>query len=160
MWGDPFDLMRIISSMNNLLDDVDIKNDELRKAGLLVSSIIDQMPDALVLANSDGIVCFVNKRAVTLFGYGKEDFVGKPVELLIPTHLRARHMDEREEYIKDPHVRPIASGRLIQIKKADGTISNCYIALSPIKVEKLTYIAVVLRPGLLPAAGEDNQGDR
>ena len=53
--------------------------------------VLDFMPDAVVVAASDGNITFVNRAAEALFGYDQGELVGRPVEILIPSRFRAGH---------------------------------------------------------------------
>jgi PAS domain S-box-containing protein len=47
-------------------------------------TLLESAPDAILLANAGGRVVLVNRRAEELFGYGREEIVGQPIELLVP----------------------------------------------------------------------------
>ena len=53
--------------------------------------ITDQMGDALIYADRDGVICEWNAGAEALFGYPKADVVGQSLDLIIPERLRAAH---------------------------------------------------------------------
>src|SRR5581483_11557281 len=52
---------------------------EARYLGLLES-----MPDAIVMVNPAGRIVLVNGQAEELFGYSRDELLGKPVEMLLP----------------------------------------------------------------------------
>ena len=47
-------------------------------------SVLESAPDAIVICDEAGVIVLVNRRAEKLFGYGREQMVAAPLELLIP----------------------------------------------------------------------------
>jgi PAS domain S-box-containing protein len=53
--------------------------------------IVDHAQEAMILADGDGVIRLWNAGAETIFGYRAEEAVGRTLDLIIPTQLRARH---------------------------------------------------------------------
>jgi PAS domain S-box-containing protein len=51
--------------------------------------IVEGAPEAIVMANGDGIITLVNARTEQMFGYARTDLLGKPIELPVPKQPRA-----------------------------------------------------------------------
>ena len=49
--------------------------------------------DAIILADREGIIRLWNAGAVEMFGYGPDEALGRPLDLIIPENLRARHQE-------------------------------------------------------------------
>ena len=56
-----------------------------------LNAILDQSADAIVFADTAGIVQIWNRAAVSLFGYSSNEAVGASMDLIIPEKLRAAH---------------------------------------------------------------------
>src|SRR4029434_1091471 len=54
-------------------------------------SIIEQMADAIIYADADGIIRRWNHAAAALFGHSADEALGQKLDLIIPAHLRAAH---------------------------------------------------------------------
>jgi len=52
--------------------------------------LLEFAPDAIVLANQDGEILLVNTQTEKLFGYRREELLGKSVEVLVPERLRGQ----------------------------------------------------------------------
>ena len=52
------------------------------------SLIIEQMADAMIYSDKDGVIRGWNAAAESLFGYAKVDAIGQSLDLFIPEHLR------------------------------------------------------------------------
>ena len=52
------------------------------------AALVEAAPDAMLCVDAGGTVVFANDQTVRLFGYRREELVGRPVELLIPDAAR------------------------------------------------------------------------
>ena len=50
-------------------------------------SLLEAVPDALVGMDQAGVIRFVNHQMESLFGYGRDDLVGQPIQTLVPEYL-------------------------------------------------------------------------
>jgi PAS domain S-box-containing protein len=55
---------------------------------LAPAAILENLPDAVVAAARDGRIVFVNSLAEELFGYRREELIGRPVQTLWPERER------------------------------------------------------------------------
>jgi PAS domain S-box-containing protein len=59
----------------------------------LSHQIVEHAPDAIIVADRDGIIRLWNAGAGAIFGYSAEEAVGQGLDLIIPERFRARHWD-------------------------------------------------------------------
>ncbi len=50
-------------------------------------TLLESAPDAFVIADAQGEIVLVNAQTERLFGYGRHELIGMPVELLVPSRL-------------------------------------------------------------------------
>jgi PAS domain S-box-containing protein len=55
--------------------------------------LVDELGDAVVIANAEGTIIFWNAAATRVFGWPASEALGQPLDLIIPERLRARHRD-------------------------------------------------------------------
>src|SRR5947199_1821058 len=53
--------------------------------------VVEASPSGIILVNDRGSIALVNSQTEKLFGYGREELVGKPVEILVPDRFASRH---------------------------------------------------------------------
>ena len=53
--------------------------------------IVEQMADALIYSDKEGVIRGWNAAAESLFGYAKSDAIGQSLDLIIPERLRDAH---------------------------------------------------------------------
>jgi PAS domain S-box-containing protein len=66
-----------------------------REAGSsgLFRRIVEEMPEAVIFADRQGLVRLWNRGAATMFGYSADEALGQSLDLIIPERFRARHWD-------------------------------------------------------------------
>ena len=107
------------------------KPDSLGPDRFAFSTLIDALPDAIVVVDRDGRVVDLNIQAVKLFGYARTELLGEPVEMLLPERFRSRHVGERDRYNQSPHVRPMGAGMSLFARRKDGHEFPVEISLGP-----------------------------
>jgi PAS domain S-box-containing protein len=94
--------------------------------------ILGATPTAMLVVGTDGTVEFVNDEVLRLFGYERDELVGRPVEILVPLSLRAAHPAARNAFIAAPTRRPMGAGRDLYAARKDGSEFPVEIGLTPI----------------------------
>ena len=54
-------------------------------------ALVEAAPDGIVCVDEDGTILVVNGQTEVLFGYGRDELLGRLVEELLPARLRAAH---------------------------------------------------------------------
>src|SRR5689334_11198147 len=89
--------------------------------GIDSGRLLEAEPDAIVGVTADGLIALVNAQAERLFGYGRAELVGQPVELLVPEDFRGRHPGYRDGYVRHPTPRPMGAGMQLAGRRKDGS---------------------------------------
>ena len=95
-----------------------------------LTALLEMSPDALVGVGGDGGIVLVNGRTEGLFGYTREELVGRPVETLIPGRFRGNHGKNRDEYFADPTTRAMGVGLELFARHKDGHEFPAEVSLS------------------------------
>jgi len=114
--------------------------EDYRFAGLLEAA-----PDAMVCVDAEGLIALVNAQTERLFGYGRSELVGQPVEMLVPDAVREIHPGHRAGYIADPQPRPMGAGMELAGRRRDGTTFPAEISLSAIDTEQGILVSAAVR---------------
>ena len=111
----------------------------------LFGSLPDALPDSLIVANQDGVIVLANARTAALFGYGREELLGAPVELLMPIRYRRQHVGHRDAYFQAPRPRPMGAGiKLFGLRK-DGGEFPVEISLNPLPTPEGLVVVSTIR---------------
>ncbi len=97
------------------------------------ADLLDAAPDAMLVVSTDGKIRLANKQTEKLFGYSREELVGKPLDLLIPDRFRRTHADHVRRYTAQPTTRTMGSGLELSGRCRDGTDVSVEVSLSPVR---------------------------
>ncbi len=116
-----------------------------KKAEDKFRGLLEAAPDAMVITNDKGEIVLINRQTEKLFGYAKEELIGKPVEILIPADFRNKHVSHRAQYMEAPKVRSMGAGLELFAIRKDGIQFPVEISLSPLVTEEGTLISASVR---------------
>jgi PAS domain S-box-containing protein len=92
------------------------------------------------MTDVDGKIVLVNREIERLFGYSREELLGKPVDMLVPERFRGPHSAFRAEFIADPKVRAMGAGRDLYGLRRNGTEVPVEVGLTPIATEEGLFV--------------------
>jgi len=117
-----------------------IAEQTLRESEERFRLLLDGAPIATIISNRMGYITLVNRQAEVLFGYDRTELVGQKIEILVPEHIRDRHIQHRVSYMKTPHVRPIGIGLELGARHRDAHSFPVEIQLSSLEVQNDLFI--------------------
>jgi PAS domain S-box-containing protein len=93
--------------------------------------LLEAGSDALVVTDVHGSVLLVNAQTEKLFGYDREELIGREVETLIPERYRS--------------LRPMGAGRKLYGLRKDGSQFSVEISLSPFRSGERLWVFAAIR---------------
>lgn len=96
--------------------------------------VVEGSPIAKMITDERGHIAFVNMEAEQLFGYDRQELIGKPVEILVPSRIRDAHSGFRNAFFAHPEARSMGKGRDLFVCRKDGTELPVEIGLNPIQM--------------------------
>jgi two-component system, cell cycle sensor histidine kinase and response regulator CckA len=118
---------------------------ERQRAEARFRGLLEAAPDAIVGVSADGRIALVNAQAERLFGYGREELIGQPVEILVPEHARDVHPGHRARYFVNPRSRPMGAGMQLAARRKDGTEFPAEISLSALETQEGVVVSAAIR---------------
>jgi PAS domain S-box-containing protein len=87
----------------------------------------------MIMVDALGHIILVNAQVEKLFGYPREQLVGKSIELLVPVRYRQGHSGHRGAFLAVPEARPMGAGRELFGLRKDGSEVPIEIGLNPLR---------------------------
>ncbi|MEO7664289.1 MAG: PAS domain S-box protein [Candidatus Limnocylindrales bacterium] len=117
---------------------VDITNRKLAEVRLADSerrfrAVLEASPNAMIAIDEHGLMIYANPQVEVTFGYGRDEVIGEPVEMLLPDRVSARHVTHRNGFMAQPVARPMGIGLDLSGRRRDGTEFPVEISLSPVE---------------------------
>lgn len=106
---------------------------ERKKAEERFRLVVESAPNAMVLVNEEGVITLVNSQTERLFGFKREELIGKVVEELIPKRYRFDHSLFRQSFFTMLQNRAMGAGRDLYGLRRDGSEFPIEIGLNPIE---------------------------
>jgi hypothetical protein len=133
--------------------------EDIRAVELRLRAAVESSPSGLLMVDSDGRIVLVNREVERLFGYTREELLGRPVETLVPDQFRGLHPDYRSRFFTHPKTRAMGAGRELFGKHKDGTQVPVEIGLTPVVTEEgLFVISSIVDISARKAAEADRRG--
>ncbi len=113
---------------------------ERREAQDLFRLATEASLSGTLLVNDQGRIILVNAHVEKLFGYEREELIGKPIEVLVPERFAAEHVARRTEFLAAPKVRPADAIGEVSARRKDGTEFPVEVGLNPIQTPHGTLV--------------------
>jgi diguanylate cyclase (GGDEF)-like protein/PAS domain S-box-containing protein len=112
----------------------------------LYRRIFEHTPDVLFLVDHDGRISRNNSRVESLFGYGREELIGREIEVLIPERYVARHVGHRTRFAADPHTRRMGATLMdVYARRKDGSEFAVDIMISTLETGEGVFFLCAVR---------------
>jgi two-component system sensor kinase FixL len=106
--------------------------------------LVEFAPEAMVIVNNDGEITLINEQAERLFGYGRKELIGKPVEVLLPERFRDKHPALVASYFVERTRRALSSELKVYGRRKDGTEFRIELSLNPIRLESDDVVMAIV----------------
>jgi PAS domain S-box-containing protein len=102
-----------------------------RQADQRFRQVVETAPTGMLMVDRDARIALVNAQVEILFGYRRDELLGRPVELLMP---------HWERFLAESKLRPMGLGQDLFGRSKDGTEFPVEIALSPLQTQGGLFI--------------------
>ncbi|HTQ89577.1 MAG TPA: PAS domain S-box protein, partial [Streptosporangiaceae bacterium] len=110
-----------------------------------MQTLAEESPDAIVVVDVQGRLVWGNRQAEQLFGYGRAELLGQPVELLLPAGAQKAHLAHRAVYMESPRTRRMGVGLDLNARRRDGGTFPVEISLTPLSTDSGDTVIATVR---------------
>jgi PAS domain S-box-containing protein len=107
--------------------------------------LLEAAPDAMLVIAANDLITFVNTQAEKLFGYTRDELLGKHLELLIPARFRPTHGSHVRRFFERPTTRSMGSGLELFGLRKDGREIPVEVSLSPVAGGDGMFVCAAIR---------------
>jgi PAS domain S-box-containing protein len=87
----------------------------------------------MLMVDPAGLIVLANSQIERMFLYGREELIGQAVEVMLPHRHVEAHVKHRDEYQRDPSIRPMGAGREVFGLRKDGSEVSIEVGLSQLQ---------------------------
>ncbi|MHC4454836.1 MAG: sensor histidine kinase [Planctomycetota bacterium] len=114
-------------------------DDEIKRAKEFSENLIETAQDAIVSIDEEGIVKIWNLSAERIFGYSRNEIIGKSIITIIPERYRERHMEGIKRFLQTGQAKIIGKSIEINGMTKEGNEIPIELSLSFQKTENERY---------------------
>lgn len=111
-------------------------------------TLVNEAPDAIIYADSGGMIRFWNQGAERIFGFTRAEVNGRSLDIIIPENLRRRHWDAYAETMRTGKTR-YGSGDVLAVPglRKDGSRVSVEFVILPYRDRegRILGVAAILR---------------
>jgi two-component system cell cycle sensor histidine kinase/response regulator CckA len=120
-----------------------VPNNKVQK--MQYRALLEAAPDAIVTVDQSGAIVVVNTQAEKLFGYRRDELIGRLAEMLISEHSRGQHSAQHSRFLVTLPERPLVAGLELFGLRKDGSEFPAEIRLSPLDTRGGVLVSSAIR---------------
>ena len=108
-----------------------------------LQSILDTVPDAMIVIDEDGLIRDFSPAAERMFGWQNDEVTGRKVNVLMPEPYRSAHDGYLERYYRTGERRIIGKGRVVVGERKDGSTFPIELAVGEMQAEQRFFTGFI-----------------
>ena len=125
--------------------DTNARTQDLLSREAHLQSILDTVPDAMIVIDERGIIQSFSTAAERLFGVEGAEMIGKNIKILMPSPYREQHDGYLERYLRTGEKRIIGVGRVVVGERRDGSTFPMELAVGEMRSSDRRFFTGFIR---------------
>ncbi|MDP3879153.1 MAG: PAS domain S-box protein [Dehalococcoidales bacterium] len=121
------------------------QKETILEARAMFENLFESSPEALIVVDRRGYITRLNIQAESLFGYTRQELIGKDHGILVPEQVREKHAAALKTYMEQPRIRVMGIGLELWGRRKDGTEFPADIDLGPLEIDKELFVLSIVR---------------
>jgi PAS domain S-box-containing protein len=105
---------------------------------------VEACPSGMVMTDNAGTIVLMNTATERLFGYQRDELIGRRIEILIPQRLRGEYSKQRTAFTLNPQARRVQPNRELFGLRSDGAEFPVEVWLNPIHAHDGLFVLSVI----------------
>ena len=118
---------------------------EVRRGQAWLQSLIEATQDAVLSIDRQGRIVLFNPAAETIFGYGREEVIGKKINMLMAEPYATEHDEYIARYERTGEARAIGRIRTVTARRKDGELFPIELSVTEISLDQEVHYAAFIR---------------
>ena len=114
-----------------------------------IRAIVETAADGIITIDERGLIETCNPAVEKMFGYAREELIGRNVSLLMPSPEREEHDGYLARYSQTRQPNIIGTGREVRGRRKDGTIFPLDLAVSETRLGDRCFFTGIVRDATL-----------
>lgn len=127
------------------IDQQKVLEQELRLQQGQLRSILDTVPDAMILIDGRGIMRFFSRAAERMFGMSEREAIGQNISVLMPRPDATRHDNYIDRYNNTGERHIIGIGRIVTGRRKDGSTFPIHLSIGEMESGGERYFTGFIR---------------
>jgi two-component system sensor kinase FixL len=120
-------------------------NLDLMRREAHLRSILETVPDAMIVIDEAGLIRDFSDAAERLFGWSADEVTGRNVSMLMPSPYREAHDSYLQRYYRTGERRIIGVGRVVVGERRDGSTFPMELAVGEMRIDEVRFFTGFLR---------------
>ena len=121
------------------------ESDRARERQAHLQSILDTVPEAMIVIDEEGVMRSFSAAAIRLFGWSAAEAIGRNVSMLMPPPYRTEHNGYLERYRRTGERRIIGIGRIVVGERKDGSTFPMELVVGEASVGDVRFFTGFIR---------------
>ena len=121
------------------------ESDRARERQAHLQSILDTVPEAMIVIDEEGIMRSFSAAAIRLFGWNATEAIGRNVSMLMPSPYRSEHDGYLGRYRRTGERRIIGIGRIVVGERKDGSTFPMELSVGEAKIGDARFFTGFVR---------------
>ncbi|MEE7462914.1 PAS domain-containing sensor histidine kinase [Methylobacterium fujisawaense] len=121
------------------IDEQKRAEEDIRAREAHLRSILDTVPEAMVVIDEAGLIHSFSAAAERLFGYAADEAVGRNVRILMPEPMQGEHDGYLDRYRRTRERRIIGTNRVVTGRRRDGSTFPMELAIGEMRSGEQVY---------------------
>jgi PAS domain S-box-containing protein len=124
------DITDMKETNSKYLSDKILQGLDLEEQKSITRGILDASFDALFVINNQGIIQEVNETSTAVFGWKREEFIGRNIHMIMTSDVAASHNQYLQNYLQTGIKKMIGTQREVTAQRKDKSTFPCVLGLS------------------------------